>query len=73
MRGDEQADICRSEDGEGILVYPVHRLTNLKALSLSYRCHSALDLGLARGSSPYLRRLHCPHTTANHVEVQQRS
>jgi hypothetical protein len=32
MRVDEQADICQSEDGEGILVDPVHALPNLKAL-----------------------------------------
>jgi hypothetical protein len=32
MRGDEQADICQNEDGEGILVDPVHALPNLKAL-----------------------------------------
>ena len=32
MRADEQADICQSEDGEGILVDPVHALPNLKAL-----------------------------------------
>jgi hypothetical protein len=34
-RGDEQAGICQSEDGEGILVDPVHALPNLKALLLS--------------------------------------
>jgi hypothetical protein len=28
MRGDEQADICQSEDGEGILVDPVHAQPN---------------------------------------------
>jgi hypothetical protein len=32
MRGDEQADICQSEDGEGIIVDPVYELPNLKAL-----------------------------------------
>ena len=31
MRGDEQADTCQSEDGEGILVDPAHAPT-LKAL-----------------------------------------
>jgi hypothetical protein len=35
MRADEQADICQSEDGEGILVDPVHALPNLKALPQS--------------------------------------
>jgi hypothetical protein len=32
MRGDEQADICQSEDGEGILVDPVHALPKVKVL-----------------------------------------
>ena len=32
MRVNEQADLCQSEDGEGILVDPVHALPNLKAL-----------------------------------------
>jgi len=32
MRGDEQAGICQSKDGEGILVDPVHAQPNLKAL-----------------------------------------
>ena len=32
MRADEQADICQSEDGEAILVDPLHALRNLTAL-----------------------------------------
>jgi hypothetical protein len=32
MHGDEQADICQSEDGEGVHVDPVHGLPNRKAL-----------------------------------------
>jgi len=32
MSGDEHADLCQTEDGEGIVVDPVHGLPNLKAL-----------------------------------------
>jgi hypothetical protein len=62
MRADEQADICQSEDGEGILVDPVHALPNLAPVGRS---------------SGYLRRLqfHMVRPTAhryNHVREARR-
>ena len=69
MRGDEQTDICQSEDGEGILVDPVHPLPNLKALPPS--CLSAVATALSiwarvGRSLRYLRRLqfHIVRSTA---------
>ena len=66
MRGDEQADTCQSEDGEGILVDPPHALPNLKALLLS-AVATALSIWARMGRSlRYLRRLqfHIVRSTA---------
>jgi hypothetical protein len=65
MRGDEQAGLCQSEDGEGILVDPVHA-PNLKALPLSAAA-TALSIWARVGRSlRYLRRLqfHIVRSTA---------
>jgi len=69
MRGDEQAGICQSKDGEGILVDPVHALRNLTALPaiLLRAAATALSTWARVGrSSGYLRRLqfHIVRSTA---------
>jgi hypothetical protein len=55
MRGGEQADICQSEDGEGILVDPVH----------------APNLNLGSGGSVFTLSpsFTVPHSTINGIQV----
>jgi len=71
MRADEQADICQSEDGEGILVDPVHALPNLKALPPS--CLVPLPQRSRLGSGGSVFRLSPsftgPHSTTNRIQV----
>ena len=72
MRGDEQTDICQSEDGEGIIVDPVHALPNLKALPPS--CFVPLPQRSQSGlGCAGLHALSAAYSTANRIQVQQRS
>jgi hypothetical protein len=69
MRGDEQADICQSEDGEGILVDSVHALPDLKALLPScfvQRSQPGLGAPVFTPSPSFT----VPNSTTNRMQVQ---
>lgn len=72
MRADEQADICQSEDGEGILVDPVHALPNLKALppSCFVRLPQRSQTGLGGSVFRLSPSFTIPHGTTNRIQVQ---